>query len=102
MTISANTRSRVVVLLTSVALVLALLLAFSVVARADDADTPTGSAVSSITHVVRSGDTLWDIASGVAEPGSDVRNVVEDIKRANGLRDSLIHPGQVLVVPVGG
>lgn len=103
MTISANTRPRVVVLLTAVALALALLLVLSVTALADDAAVgAVGADTATTSHVVRSGDTLWDIASGVAAPGSDIRNVVEDIKRANGLQASLIFPGQVLVVPVGG
>jgi nucleoid-associated protein YgaU len=103
MTISANTRPRVVVLLTAVALALALLLVLSVTAMADDAAAdPVGADTATTIHVVRSGDTLWDIAVGVAAPGADVRNVVEDIKRASGLQTSLILPGQVLIVPVAG
>ena len=48
-----------------------------------------------ITYTVQSGDTLWGIAgrflgSGAAYPL---------IMRANNLTDSMIHPGQVLIIP---
>jgi nucleoid-associated protein YgaU len=48
--------------------------------------------------VVRSGDTLWSIATSVAGD-DDVRAVVDEIQRANGLRGADLVPGQVLVLP---
>jgi nucleoid-associated protein YgaU len=48
--------------------------------------------------VVRSGDTLWSIASSVAG-GHDVRAVVDRIQELNGLRGSDLAPGQVLRLP---
>jgi nucleoid-associated protein YgaU len=48
--------------------------------------------------VVRSGDTLWSIASSVAG-GHDVRQVVDGIQQVNGLRGSDLVPGQVLRLP---
>jgi len=48
--------------------------------------------------VVRSGDTLWSIASSVAA-GHDVRAVVDRIQELNGLRGSDLAPGQVLQLP---
>jgi hypothetical protein len=99
MTISANTRLRVVVLLTSVAVALTLLFVIAL-SGADAADVTVGGDRPSVIHEVRTGDTLWGIAAASAPPGSDLRDAVEDIKRANGLTTSLIHPGQVLVVPV--
>ena len=48
--------------------------------------------------VVRSGDTLWSIASSVAA-GHDVRAVVDRIQELNGLRGSELVPGQVLRLP---
>jgi nucleoid-associated protein YgaU len=95
MTISA--RTRVVVLLTSVALALVLLLAVTVAARADG---PTVADPGNyVTHTVRTGDTLWDIALEHAD-GGDLRNLVHDIRSINGLDTSTIQPGQVLRVPV--
>ena len=100
MTISTSTRTRVVVLLTSVGLVLALLFAISVSAAADPA---AGAALGDepAIHLVRSGDTLWDIALTHLKRG-DVRDLVEQIKQVNGLPSSLIVPGQVLVIPAAG
>ena len=95
MTISA--RTRVVVLLTAVALALVLLLAVTVAARADG---PTVADPGNyVTHTVRTGDTLWDIALEHAD-GGDLRNLVHDIRSINGLDTSTIQPGQVLRVPV--
>jgi nucleoid-associated protein YgaU len=98
MTISATNRTRVVVLLTSVGLALVILLTFTVSARADDAAGSPAEATFT-SHVVASGDTLWDIASEFTPDGGDVRNVVVDIKAANHLSTSVIVPGQVLLIP---
>jgi nucleoid-associated protein YgaU len=114
MTISANTPARVAVLLTVIAVALVLLLAGTVAALAggDTSAVPVPGAVASATvtadggeqatHLVRSGDTLWDIATAHTEPGDDVRDTLLDIKRANGLSTSMITPGQVLVIPTSG
>jgi nucleoid-associated protein YgaU len=48
--------------------------------------------------VVQPGDTLWSIASAVAE-GADVRGVVDEIQELNGLDGAALRPGQVLVLP---
>ncbi|MEV4563999.1 LysM peptidoglycan-binding domain-containing protein [Nonomuraea sp. NPDC049419] len=47
---------------------------------------------------VQQGDTLWKIADALAE-GGDPAALVEEIKRLNGLPDSLIRPGSRLYVP---
>jgi len=104
MTISASTPLRVVVLLTSVALALALLLTGAVVARANDGSV-TGSAsdltVSAhIEHLVVFGDTLWGIAAAYTAPADDIRDTIFDIKAANNLESSLIVTGQTLVIPL--
>jgi Tfp pilus assembly protein FimV len=49
-------------------------------------------------HVVRPGDTVWDIARSEAG-GSDPRSMVDAIIEANGLGGASIVPGQPLVVP---
>ena len=104
MTISASTPLRVVVLLTSVALALALLLTGAVVARANDRSV-TGNAsdltaTAHIQHVVVVGDTLWDIAAAYTAPTDDVRDTIFDIKAANNLESSVIVTGQTLVIPL--
>lgn len=50
------------------------------------------------TVVVQANDTLWDIADGL-DLDQDVRYVVQEIKKLNGLNESTIYPGQKLLVP---
>ncbi|MGH8914871.1 MAG: LysM peptidoglycan-binding domain-containing protein [Acidimicrobiia bacterium] len=52
-------------------------------------------------YVVESGDTIWAIASGVADSGQDVRRLVADISRLSGVEAGEIFPGQVLLIPAG-
>ena len=48
--------------------------------------------------VVQPGDTLWSIARSVAGD-VDVRVVVDEIQRLNGMEDAALVPGQVLELP---
>jgi LysM domain len=50
---------------------------------------------------VRRGETLWELAERVA-PQSPPHAVVERIRELNGLRGSIVHPGQPLLVPDSG
>ena len=50
------------------------------------------------TVEVQSGQTLWAIASEIAEPG-EVREMVYTIQRLNSLPDATLTEGQVLAVP---
>lgn len=51
-------------------------------------------------YIVKAGDSVWSIAGPIAEHQKrDVRDVVRDIYRSNGLADKTIHPGQSLVLP---
>nr|WP_297429921.1 LysM peptidoglycan-binding domain-containing protein [uncultured Actinotalea sp.] len=52
-------------------------------------------------HVVRQGDTVWQIAADVVGPGEDVRDVVARIEQLNGLDGGALQIGQRLVVPEG-
>ncbi|GAA2900552.1 hypothetical protein GCM10020220_107390 [Nonomuraea rubra] len=47
---------------------------------------------------VHQGDTLWEIADALSA-GDDPGALVEEIKRLNGLPDSLIRPGARIYVP---
>lgn len=48
---------------------------------------------------VAAGDTLWGIASGLAQPHEDVRELIYQIQELNGLASSELAAGQRLVVP---
>lgn len=62
------------------------------------AAAPRGAApVHEVT--VLPGDTLWRIAAGVAGPGSDVRDVIAEIRELNGLATSGVVAGQQILVP---
>lgn len=76
-----------------VLLVAALVLLFPRVVH-----TQPHSEMASIEHTVAPGDTLWAIAAQHAG-NRDVREVVYQIKKANGLRSAAIQPGQVIVIP---
>jgi hypothetical protein len=99
MTISASTPQRVVVLLISISLALVLLLAGAVAARAAD-HNPAPVVTPEVHHTVVVGDTLWDVAALYTDPGDDIRETIHDIKGANGLPDSVIEVGEVLVIPL--
>jgi nucleoid-associated protein YgaU len=53
------------------------------------------------TYVIRSGDTLWSIATRF-EPSEDPRVVVAAIASANGLDPAALVPGRELVIPASG
>ncbi|HHQ49192.1 MAG TPA: LysM peptidoglycan-binding domain-containing protein [Acidobacteria bacterium] len=61
---------------------------------APERQASTNSTSASATYRVRRGDTLFDIARrfGIS---------LNDLRRANGLRGSRIHPGDVLIIPSG-
>ena len=84
--------SRVLIVISTVVVALVLLLASSVQATPDLVET--------VDYKVRSGDSLWAIADDYTPEGRDVRNTIEAIKRLNDIEGSVIHPGQLLEVPV--
>ncbi|MFO7612317.1 MAG: LysM peptidoglycan-binding domain-containing protein [Clostridia bacterium] len=49
--------------------------------------------------VVRSGDTLWDIAADAYGSNSDIRRMVALVQKTNGLDSPEIYAGQVLLIP---
>jgi LysM repeat protein len=50
-------------------------------------------------RTVAPGDTLWSIATEHYPPSEDPRLAVEVIKKANGLGEYRIHPGERLELP---
>jgi nucleoid-associated protein YgaU len=49
-------------------------------------------------YTVTAGDTLWEISSRYCPETVDNREWIEEVKTLNGMTDSTIYPGQVLVV----
>lgn len=90
-------RGRLVVTLLLLGLVLALSTVFSGYSAATG---EAGEQPPTRTVVVGEGDTLWAIASAVAEPG-ETREVVHEIQEMNSLPGPELVEGQELAVPVG-
>jgi hypothetical protein len=83
-------------------LALAAVLALFVVATGGFALTRAGvpsSAAATIRVRVSPSDTLWSIASAHRVPGMSTAETIDSIALANGLTDSALAPGDVLVVP---
>jgi len=55
---------------------------------------------SYIKVYVKKGDTLWDIAKRTLPENTDIRNYIQDIKRANKMETALIKEGDILEIPV--
>lgn len=49
--------------------------------------------------MVQKGDTLWSIAKTHRGRGEDIRYMVYKITKTNQLTDSMIYPGQGLIIP---
>lgn len=85
-----------------VLLLVALAIAFggSAAATRAEAGGPASAPVVE-RYVVAPGDTLWEIAAGLAKPGEDVRDVVRELQVLNKLASGGLTAGQELVLPVG-
>ena len=70
---------------------------FLLIGGAADAEGPPGPAIE---HVVRSGDTLWAIASEHVGDDGDVRFLVEAIKERSGLASREAHTGPTMMTCV--
>lgn len=50
-------------------------------------------------HYVQEGETLWDIASGIASDSDDIRQVVYELQTVNNISGTEdLHPGQRLII----
>jgi hypothetical protein len=97
-TVRLTRRGRVVVVIA--ALLVAFAIGVFVTAAGSVATQEPGSPEPTRIVQVGSGDTLWDIASGLAADG-EVRAMMEEIKHLNALESAALQVGQRLVVPAG-
>jgi hypothetical protein len=88
-------RGRLVVL--ALALVAVLAVGFVLASGSVATDEP-GTPEPTRVVLVGSGDTLWDIAAGLADDG-DVRAMIDRIEELNALESGMVVAGQKLVVP---
>jgi hypothetical protein len=96
-TLRLTLRGRVVV---AVLAVLVVAVSFLSGTRAAARTAPSAIPVAAVTVV--SGQTLWQIASTITEPGQDVRDVIDEIMAINGLGSADLRAGQQLLVPDRG
>lgn len=89
-------RGRLAFLVLFVGLVFAVLTMFG---GQSAATGEAGQPVETRTVVVGEGDTLWGIASEIAEPG-EVREMIHYIQELNALPSAGLMRGQELAVPV--
>lgn len=90
-------RGRVVVVMLTLAVVLAV--GFALASRSVATDHP-GRPQQVRMVTVAPGETLWDIAADAAGAG-DVRTMVQRIEQLNALDSGLVSAGQRIAVPVG-
>ncbi len=95
-TLRLTRRGRIVVVIA--ALLVAFAIGVFVTAAGSVATQQPGSPEPTRIVQVGTGDTLWDIAAGLAADG-DVRAVMEEIKQLNALDSGVLQAGQRLVVP---
>lgn len=76
-----------------------LLAAFTAFGARSAATGEAGEPVPTQMVMVGEGDTLWEIAGTVAEPG-EVRSMVHRIQELNALSGSAVYVGQEIAVPV--
>ena len=81
---------------------LALLVSGGVVVGTGSAVAQAPAAPVQVRAVtVASGQTLWELASSVTEPGQDVRDVVARLVDLNGLETATLDAGQRILLPAG-
>lgn len=77
-----------------------VVMALVLVGGRSDATDERGAVAPTRTVVVESGDTLWDLAAEVAEPGRTQATVIE-IQQLNSLPSVSLMTGQRLRIPLG-
>lgn len=82
----------------TVILLIALVVASVLVLNYALQPTMDGIEWAETTYRVQSGDSLWTISANYCPEGVDRREWVDEIRTLNGLSDSIIYPGQTLIV----
>jgi hypothetical protein len=93
----ARLRGRIVLFSATILTLVGLVVAFGQLAGASDTSRPESPTA---IMTVQAGDSLWTIAKSALHT-ADPRETVERIRELNGLSNSVIVPGQQLVVPQG-
>lgn len=88
--LESNASTVVLLIILAVACVLVLNYAFQ--------PTMDGIEWQEEIYTVQSGDSLWTVASNYCPEGVDCREWIDEIQALNDLPDSMIHPGQTLIV----
>jgi len=78
---------------------LALVVSCLALAIAYEMTSPGPNEAPAAQVLVHQGDTLWDLARTYGPHGADPRRTVSRIRELNHLTDSLIRPGEVVLVP---
>jgi nucleoid-associated protein YgaU len=86
--------------LAALAAVVALAVAGLLMTRTTSTAAQRPEPVGERSIVVQPGQTLWSIAKDVA-PDRDIREVIYEIRRINGLDTAMVRSGQTLVLPTG-
>ena len=70
------------------------------VGRVEASDEQQKTAADYVSYVVRSGDTLWDIAdSHLSDRYPTHAEYINELMRVNGLKNSDIFEGELIVIP---
>ena len=70
------------------------------VGRVEASDEQQKTAADYVSYVVKSGDTMWDIAEDhLSDRYPTHSEYISELMRVNGLRSSDIYEGQLIVIP---
>lgn len=92
-------RRKRVIMLVLIALVLTCSPLFARSVSRQSSAAPVARVVAPSQAVVQPGDALWGIARKCGPAREEVRSIVYRIKQVDRLDASVIHPGDVLIIP---